>query len=428
MTVVFLANAGLIALANRSLDDALKRAHQNERAQIKINRELEAVRASLEHQVIQRTQDLETRSSYLLSTTEISRTVASILDIELLLQQTVNLMQEKFNLYYVGLFLVDSKDEWADLQAGTGKAGQAMLNRSHRIRVGNGMIGWSIANSRPRVAQEINADDMHLATPELPETRSEASIPLRSRGNVLGAISVQSTRPDAFSEMEIAIFQTLADQVAISIDNARLLEESQISLKAMQRAYREKSRDDWTQLLETETQLSFSYDHHKVMSIENEWRPEMEQAARTGHIVQSLDDGVANLFIPIIVRDHVVGVLNPTRPQEQGWSEDEISLLQSLAEQLGLAIDSARLYQEADRRATRERLTGEIAAKVRASNDPQTIMQTAVRELRRALRADQAQVLVRNTRLTKPGEVIPVKTTFNAGEGDNGHGRTVEEE
>ena len=89
--------------------------------------------------------------------------------------------------------LVDENREFAVLRAGTGEAGKSMLARQHAIRIGEGMIGWAVANARPRVAQEAGDDAVRLATKELPETRSEAAIPLQARGQVIGAISVQSS-------------------------------------------------------------------------------------------------------------------------------------------------------------------------------------------------------------------------------------------
>jgi len=121
----------------------------------------------------------------------------------------------------------------------------------------------------------------------------------------------------------------------------------------------------------------------------------MIQASRTGKIVQKDDN---SLVIPIKIREQVAGVLRLRKPQNApGWSRAEIDLMQSLSDQLSVALESARLYEETRKRAERERLTGEITARVRSSDDPQIILQTAVRELRRALQASRAQVLLYTT-------------------------------
>ena len=240
--VIFFAAAGLIALATNSLKEAVAQARLNERAQAQANRELEAIRATLEQQVETRTSELQQRSSYLQAAVEVSHATASILNPVTLMNEAVELIRTQFGLYYVGLFILDPSNEWAILRAGTGRAGQAMIARGHRIQYGAGMVGWSIANAQPRIAADIEKDSVRLATAELPETRSEAAFPLRSRGKVLGAMTVQSVKPEAFGEVEISTFQSLADQLAIGLDNAHLFDESQRALREAQQATQQTSR------------------------------------------------------------------------------------------------------------------------------------------------------------------------------------------
>ena len=115
------------------------------------------------------------------------------------------MIRERFGLYYVGLFELDPGGEWAILRAGTGEAGSAMLARGHRIRVAEGMIGWSVEHGQSRVALAADEDAVRLATAELPETRSEAALPLRSRGRVRGALTVQHRQPGAFDPDTLAV-------------------------------------------------------------------------------------------------------------------------------------------------------------------------------------------------------------------------------
>jgi GAF domain-containing protein len=162
----------------------------------------------------------------------VGQTATSYLEAEALIQQVTDLIKDQFGLYYVGLFVVDERNEWAELRAGTGEAGQKMLAREHRLRVGDGMIGWSIANAQARVALDTGTDAVRFDNPDLPDTRSEAAIPMRSRGRVLGALSVQSTKGAAFDQDTIVVLQTMADQVAVAVDNARLFAAAQEALEA----------------------------------------------------------------------------------------------------------------------------------------------------------------------------------------------------
>lgn len=389
-SVVLLATAGMIQISNRGLRAAILRATENERIQIKANQELQAVRSMLEELVKNRTEELENRSSYLQAVIDVSRAATSLLESEQLMHEVVNLIQTQFGLYYVGLFLLDPGREWAILRAGTGSAGKAMIERGHRIRVGLGMVGWCIANAQSRIAAEIGRDAVRLATPELPDTRSEAAFPLRAHGEVIGAMTVQSVKPESFGEAEIPTFQALADQIAIALENARLFTESQQALLEAQQASQQLVREAWQSYLNRTDSLLFRYDHGQITSIsdlqDDSNRP-IHLRRWTGSLKQ---DRI--LTLPIEVRGQEIGKIRFVKDSSQGdWTKDEQSLLAAVVEQLAIALDSARLYEETRRRAERERLTGEIISKIRATNDPQTIVQTAVLELRKALQARWAE-------------------------------------
>lgn len=175
--------------------------------------------------------DLEVRAVQLQTAAEVSRSASSLLDVQELLVQTVNLIRDRFELYYVGLFLVDEPGEWAVLRAGTGDAGRAMIKREHRLAINEkSMIGWCISNKQPRVALDVGEDAVRFDNPFVPETRSELALPLIVRGEVVGALSVQSSVEAAFSESDVSVLQTMADQVATAIANARLFERTQAAL------------------------------------------------------------------------------------------------------------------------------------------------------------------------------------------------------
>ncbi len=181
--------------------------------------------------------DLERHALQLQTAAEVSRAASSVLDLDVLIRQVVNLVRERFDLYYAGLFLVDEAGEWAVLRAGTGEAGRQMLEQRHRLEVGGGsMIGWCVANREPRIALDVGEEAVRFENPFLPETRSELALPLVSRGKAIGALTIQSTQEAAFSDEDIAVLQTMADQLANAIANARLyraLAREQYLMKAL---------------------------------------------------------------------------------------------------------------------------------------------------------------------------------------------------
>jgi GAF domain-containing protein/HAMP domain-containing protein len=378
---------------------------------------------SLEQRVALRTSELEQRSRYLEASASVSRAVTSILDVDDLIRQVVELIRGRFKLDYVGLFLVDETRTWAVLRAGTGKAGEAMLERGHRVKIGEGMVGWSVAHARPRIAMETAEDAMRVATLELPDTRSEAALPLRSRGQVLGAITVQSSRPDVFDEDTVTVLQSLADQVAVALDNARLLTESQASLDKLNRLYGETVREGWNEVFRARPNLGYSIQlDGRVHAVTSEWRPLMLQAFRQGQSVLRTADLYAPdseepaaprdepqrsrgnlsteavLAVPVAVHDQVLGVMEFCKRDQDGaaesqaWEPGEISLLESLGEQLGLALERARLYQDTRINVTRARLVANMSARIRETLDLDTILQTAVREIAETLNIAEVEI------------------------------------
>jgi GAF domain-containing protein len=388
MVMLILGLLGLVSwLSSQTLENAFKEARRNAMDLAQTNYKLEANQVLLQA----RTRELERESAYQAASAEVGRAATSILRTEDLMEQVVELIRERFDLYYVGLFLVDESGKWAILQAGTGEAGRAMLARGHQLQVGRGsMIGWSIAHSQARVAQEAVQDAERLASAELPDTRAEAALPLRSRGRVIGAMTVQSVHPGIFDRDTTTVLQTMADQVAVAIDNARLFAESEEALQATRRAYSELTRQAWTEMLRAQPDLSVLRDRRGVSSAGDVRRPETQTALQTGQLTVG-DSDRATLAAPIKIRGQVIGVMDARKPAGT-WRPEEISLIETLTEQLGVALESARLHQDTQRRAARERVLREISDRLQRAADMEALMRMAAEELNKALGASRAYV------------------------------------
>ena len=351
--------------------------------------------AGLEERVARRTVDLEQRSRYLAASAEVGRAVTSILNIDQLAQEVVAVIRERFELYYVALFTVDERSEQAVLRAGTGEAGRARLAREYQLPLKgqSSMIAWCIANNRSRIAQEVERDEVRFVSSELPDTRSEVALPLRSRGQVIGALSLQSDRPNVFDETVLAVLQVMADQVATALDNARLFAESETALEQSRRAYGELSQRAWTQLLHSEQGIGYRYAQREVTVAEGTWQPEMVRAVQSGQRVVEHSENEAVLTVPLKVRDQILGVVNlrKTSP-DKTWTEEENELIETLTEQLGVALESARLYQDTRRRAARERMVGEVTGRIRETLNMEAVLKTAADEIRQALQLERLVV------------------------------------
>ena len=249
-----------------------------------------------------------------------------------------------------------------------------------------------MVNAQPRITIDIGA--IHLASSSehvraarlLPDTRAEMALPLRSRGRVIGALVLRGTERETFSQEDIPVLQTMADQVAVTIDNAQLYAEAQTNLQEVEQVQRRYVREQWAEFLATSGTPSYERAQPNVPPLSDTVLPEVEQAMTQRKIVvkSNTNDGTeqAALVVPIRLRDEAIGVLGLQETKDgRQWTEDEIALIEAIADQMALAIENARLLTDTQQRAERERVIADITAQVRSSMDPETILQTAVREL-----------------------------------------------
>ncbi len=209
--------------------------------------ELQREREQLEQRVAERTKLIERRTTQIVTGAEVARAASAELNPDELLRQAVNLIRERFELYYVGAFLMDETGRYAVLRVGTGEAGQAMLANRHRLEVGgNSMIGRSVSEGQARLALDVGFEGIRFNNPALPNTRSEMALPLIARDRVLGAVTIQSDQPEAFSPEDIVSLQGMTDLIAIALDNAHLFQEAQNALAEVTTLHQRYLSQAWT--------------------------------------------------------------------------------------------------------------------------------------------------------------------------------------
>lgn len=187
------------------------------------------------------------RTLQLQTVAEISRAVTSILDINVLLPNVAELIRGHFDYYYVGIFLLDETHKWAILRAATGDMGAQLIEKGHRLPVGDSsMTGWCIAHRSARIALDVGVDAVQFRNPLLPLTRSEIALPLITHGEVIGSMTIQSVMPAAFSRVDTTSLQSMADQVANAIENARLFSERASLIKELEARNAELERFTYT--------------------------------------------------------------------------------------------------------------------------------------------------------------------------------------
>lgn len=342
---------------------------------------------------------LQRQTIQLQATAEVARDAAAARDLDDLLYRTVNLVRDRLGYYHVGIFLLDETSDppYAVLRAATGDVGRRMIQQGHRLRVGQeGIVGHVLYTGQPRVALDVGTDAMYFDNPDLPETRSEIALPLRVRGKVIGVLDVQSRKAADFDEADAASLQTMADQLAVAIENARLLQEMEQALHELEAAYRRYTQESWREVSRGDGRPRGYRYRQSGLEPTDEQSVEARQAwQQEAPVVVAMEpqrgDGARAAAIPIKLREQVIGVLE-LRSESEPIPEDILSLVEDVAQRLALTMEGARLYQDARRRAARERMIAEITARLRATPDIDTILRTAVQEIGRNLGASEGVI------------------------------------
>ncbi len=328
---------------------------------------------------VERREKLRARALQLQTAAEVTQTVSSVLDIEELLPQTVELVKERFDLYYAGIFLLDDVGKWAVLEAGTGEAGRQQLISGHRLEVaGDSMVGQAIARQEPRITPDVTKEAQHYVNPSLPDTRSEMALPLVSRGEALGAMTVQSTEVEAFDEDAITILETVAGQLANAIANARLYAAAERRYQDLQDMQRRLTGETWSAYASQHNVLGYAYDLSRLEPLHDEELPvELPAFWDDSPVIQEQEERVT-LTAPIALRDEPVGVLAvEDLPDSEPWSDDALAFIDEVRDQVALALENRLLFQQTTEALTETRALYEITRNIgRAASVEEILTQT----------------------------------------------------
>ncbi len=330
---------------------------------------LQGMIASLEDRVYERTAALMRRSQQLEAVMMVASESIRSRDVDSLLQTTVKAISNYFGFYHAGIFLLDDERRWAVLRAASSAGGARMLARGHRLRVGQqGIVGMVAATGKPRIALDVGEDAVWFNNPDLPQTRSEMALPLNDeKGRIIGVLDVQSDKPNAFGDEDVSVLQLLADQLSIALQNAELMEQTQVALQEMELLQRDYMRTGWARVMGHQRVMAFEYDRVDVRPV----LPLPVDPASVREVIPS-QDSVEHPFViePMRYRDETIGLIALSDPNRR-WSEEEIALVREIGNQLSIALENARLFEEAQRTARQQALLNAVlqAAATRISPD-----------------------------------------------------------
>ncbi|RPH58260.1 MAG: GAF domain-containing protein [Chloroflexi bacterium] len=396
--LVAMASAGIIHVLLTRFDDIIAQVRKSAQEQMEVNKELRELQSTLEIRINERTAEVQARSeelarqsqelkktntynlhraTQLQALTEVSRAIASISELDILLPTITRVIGDSFGFYHAGIFLADDAREFAVLSAANSEGGKEMLKRGHKLKIGQaGILGNVVASGSPRIVLDTGTDAAYLKNPDLPDTRSEMALPLRAGKQIIGALDVQSTEPSAFNEEDVEVLTTLADQVSIAIQNARLFDDAIRSAAENQVLLQQYARAQWSSLIKAQRKVGYRY-FGKVEDIKERIEPESTPST---------------VGVPIMVRGQVIGTVSVRAAGGRRFNQDEMDIIRAATERAAIAAENARLLNDSQKRAAKEQTIGQISSKIGASVNLQNILQTAVEELGRTIPGTEVMI------------------------------------
>ncbi len=381
-----------------------------------------------EHQAIHHTEQIRTVS-------EIARDATQTLNLDELLTKVVNLVLDRFGYYHASVFLLDSAGEYAVLKQSTGEAGAQMLEIGHRLLVGSlSIVGQAVGNGEPVVSNDVVNDPSYYPNPLLPETRSELAVPLHSGKIILGAIDVQASTKDAFSTEDINILQILADQLAGAIVNSTLYGKSQDSLlkhrllhQLTGTATAAQSMDEAIAAVVTGLRTSLFGDRVSVYiksgnnlvlraTAGYETTTPQDESVTMGEgwfgkvtldrisVLETVDYESlkysdenpirSRIAIPIQYTGQLFGVLCLESRYSSAYDENDLELMTTLGNNLGVVIENLQLVNQIRLQMERQQRLFKITDRIRQSTDMETILKTSVSEVGKIMNATHAKIRI----------------------------------
>jgi GAF domain-containing protein/HAMP domain-containing protein len=338
---------------------------------------------TLEQRVSERTSALQValekgarRGKQFEAITQVSRTINATHNLSQLLPQISRVISEQFNYYHVGIFLNDANNLFAVLSAANSEGGKKMLARGHQLKIGEqGIVGYVTQTGHPRIALDVGADINYFNNPDLPLTRSEMALPLKTGNQVVGTLDIQSTEANAFTDQDFEALSALTDQVSLAIQNARLFDQTEKTLAEADAIQRQYIRETWSRLPKEEKLSGFRYSVAGTVPLD------IETIAAAS--IDMKDKREIN--VPIILRGETIGTLIVQVPKSENLGTDQVDLIKAVAERVALSAENARLFGDTTRRAERERIISDIASKIGTSVRTESILRTTATELSQLL-------------------------------------------
>ena len=343
-------------------------------------RDVEEESRNLELRVQERTNELSQKSELLRASAFIARNVAELQDVSTLREKAVHLTSDLFGFYHVAIYLFDKERRIAFLQAASSDIGKKMMESGFQIESNpTNVTGYVSEQNKSYISIDTQDAKAHLRSEgKLELSHAQLAIPLTVRGKIIGIMDFQSKESRAFNQDEIEILQSLADQIALSIDSARLLDETKAFVNELEALTTQQMGDVWKRSLASRT-LAYQYTPSGIKSITPN---------------QDTTENDKDLQIPLRLRGQDIGRIAFRGKKTVRWTASARDLVEKVATQVALALDNSRLLEETRQRATQQQTVNEISTRLNRSLDIDTLLQTAARELGKLPEVAEVSVFV----------------------------------
>ncbi len=372
---VFGLNGVLIYLLINGLENALKRSRMHLKELASANSSLNFTQTELQTRtadLLTANDQLENRTRKLHAIAEVTRTATALRNFDELLTSITSIISSQLGYYHVAIFLLDEQKQYAILRSANTEAGARMLSHGYQLPVGQlGIVGSVAQTGQPRIALKTSQDSTFFDHPDLANIQSQLGLPLKSGNEIIGVLDIQSTAVNDFTETDISTLSILADQVGIALQNALLFEESQRALREANIESGQISKQAWQEYAESISTKGYRYDGIK------------SEPLKAGKQINTAPD---SLLIPVQLRGQTIGRLKlNTLDRSHEWTDDELVMVRATAERVALALEGARLLDEAQKRANREAFLSEVSTKLSSSFQLDSILRDTVQELGQTL-------------------------------------------
>jgi GAF domain-containing protein len=400
---LFALNMALIYLLIHGMEGALKKSRVNLLQLEDANTDLSTAQNALQarsNELLKANEQLESRTKKLQAIAAVARTVASVHNFDLLLSSITSIVSRQLGYHHVALFLLDEQREYAILRSSNIDIYQKLVDRRYQLPArSRGSVSLVIQTNQPQLVSAAE-QSIFLNQAGIPLPGSEIVLPLRAQDQVIGVLVLQSLESNAFSKDDISILALLSDQIAITIQNSLLYEQSENALRQADLSSMQRTVQAWKRHGKEIETKGYRYDGIKSEPL--------REARATG-------DGNGPLLVPVQLRGQTIGSFKLNAlDASRSWTDDELFMVRATAERVALALESARLLQEAEKRAAREAFLADVSSKLSSSFQMDSILRDTVQELGETLKHSTVTFQLVNPAMK--GTIVENKP--ESGEGD----------